>query len=88
MSCSGSSEAAMKRKHIRLTVLASAVLLGACAGGNPEAPSYRAGFSDGCASATAHEPVRDAGLYAQDEDYRAGWLSGRNSCAPPPVIGP
>ena len=54
--------------------------------GEPNSPSYSAGFGDGCASASAEEaavprrPQRDETLYAKDPDYRAGWISGLASC--------
>ena len=49
-------------------------------------PGFRAGYSDGCASATIqdtnyrHDQVRDASSYASDKNYRAGWASGFYNC--------
>ena len=49
-------------------------------------PSFRNGYSDGCASAGARsanyrEPlVRDESAYASDKTYRAGWASGLYNC--------
>ena len=51
-------------------------LLSACViGGDSASATYRVGYSDGCAQR------QDRELYAVDPDYRAGWLSGRASCA-------
>ena len=47
---------------------------------------FRAGFTDGCASANSqdtnyrHEQVRDAYSYTNDKNYRAGWASGFYNC--------
>ena len=56
-------------------------------------PNYRAGYSDGCASANAEGAnmrhgniVRDDALYDSDKPYRVGWANGHNQCrrmAPP-----
>jgi len=49
-------------------------------------PSFKAGYSDGCASATQqdtsyrHDMVRDEATYRTDKDYRAGWGSGFYNC--------
>ena len=49
-------------------------------------PGFRAGYSDGCASATIQDTnyrtdqVRDESAYAADKHYRAGWTSGFSSC--------
>ncbi|MGC9954123.1 MAG: hypothetical protein ABSD21_07580 [Rhizomicrobium sp.] len=49
-------------------------------------PGFKAGYSDGCASATIqdtnyrHDQVRDESAYATDRDYRAGWASGFYNC--------
>jgi hypothetical protein len=51
-------------------------------------PSFRAGYSDGCAAATAQGsnyregPYRDEALYQSDEAYRAGWSNGFGTCRP------
>ena len=65
-----------------------ALLLAACAGApmEPDSPSYRLGFNDGCTTASGEgsgvhkTPQRNALLYAQDPDYRAGWGSGHVFC--------
>lgn len=69
----------------RALVLVAALSLSGCAtGGNPDTPGFGAGYADGCASAARGAvPQRDAGLYADDPDYRAGWQSGRVACATP-----
>jgi hypothetical protein len=61
--------------------------LAACAGGGHEdSPTYRAGFGDGCTTASApssgvtREPQRDDALSSADPDYRAGWSSGYAAC--------
>ena len=64
-------------------------------------PSFRNGYSDGCASASAegkdyrHNIVRDEATYASDKVYRAGWASGHYNCRnmssgipAPPGVGP
>jgi len=65
------------------------LLLSACAAASDDerSPSYSAGFADGCATASAEgtttpprESRRDQALYAQDPDYRAGWISGHATC--------
>ncbi len=49
-------------------------------------PGFKAGFSDGCASATMEQTnyrtdqVRDEALYKSDKNYRAGWASGLYNC--------
>lgn len=66
-------------------------------------PDFRAGYSDGCASAGTQganmrdtEPVRDEEAYRANRAYRAGWGTGFNACRgyqpgnnmPPPGRGP
>jgi hypothetical protein len=73
---------------MRVAFAALPLLLSACAAmGDPDSPSYSAGFSDGCATASAEgraiparQPQRDAALYAKDTGYRDGWLSGHAAC--------
>jgi predicted small lipoprotein YifL len=49
-------------------------------------PGFKAGYSDGCASATIqdtnyrHDQVRDEASYKNDKHYRAGWSAGFSSC--------
>ena len=49
-------------------------------------PSFKQGYSDGCASATVqgtdyrNDMVRDDHMYATDRVYRAGWASGFQNC--------
>ncbi len=49
-------------------------------------PGFKAGYSDGCASATnqdtnyTHDQVRDENSYTSDRNYRAGWASGFTTC--------
>lgn len=66
-------------------LLAFALALSSCTtGAYQDTPGFGAGYADGCASAARGAvPRRDAGLYADDPDYRAGWQSGRLACATP-----
>jgi hypothetical protein len=49
-------------------------------------PSFKSGYSDGCASATIQDTnyrkdtVRDEALYKSDKLYRSGWSSGFTNC--------
>lgn len=49
-------------------------------------PGFKAGYSDGCASATIQDTnyradqVRDENLYKTDKFYRSGWASGFYNC--------
>ena len=50
-------------------------------------PAFQAGYSDGCASASARGAnlrtggvVRDAQLFASSKPYRAGWNAGYSVC--------
>lgn len=77
-----------------LTVFALAVCLAGCGILFPShrdraaknTPGFKAGFSDGCASATNEqtsyraEQIRDEQLYKTDKHYRAGWASGFYNC--------
>jgi hypothetical protein len=51
-------------------------------------PSFRDGYSDGCAAATTQGadfrkgPQRDETLYKTDSVYRAGWANGYQTCNP------
>jgi hypothetical protein len=56
-------------------------------------PSFKEGYSDGCAAASTQAsnyregPYRDEALYQSDETYRAGWSNGFQSCRPTPSNG-
>lgn len=64
------------------------LLLASCAGGNSNSPDFKAGYSDGCASASLaggadkrqDSITRDDAAYRSNEDYRAGWGQGFGSC--------
>ena len=49
-------------------------------------PDFKAGYSDGCASANARgtsfrgEKVRDDALFKTNEPYRTGWSNGYSTC--------
>ncbi|HXC56827.1 MAG TPA: hypothetical protein VNU97_16125 [Rhizomicrobium sp.] len=49
-------------------------------------PNFRTGYSDGCASASAHgtdfrgDTVRDDAAYQVSQAYRAGWSAGYTTC--------
>ena len=51
-------------------------------------PSFKDGYADGCAAATAQSsnyrdaPYRDEQLYKTDGVYRAGWANGYQTCNP------
>jgi hypothetical protein len=73
------------RRLVRTTPLLIA-LAGCADAGHQDSPIYRAGFDDGCSTASApsagvtREPQRNEALSAADEDYRAGWSSGYAAC--------
>jgi hypothetical protein len=49
-------------------------------------PNFKAGYSDGCASANARgtnyrgDQVRDDAAYQSSAPYRAGWSAGLTNC--------
>ncbi len=51
-----------------------------------EAPTFRAGYNDGCATGNGRVAgfkdtvKRNDELYEQDESYKAGWNEGYTSC--------
>jgi hypothetical protein len=55
---------------------------------NKDAPTYQAGYADGCATGTAESssvPMpakRNNTLFSADKDYRAGWAAGHADCRP------
>ena len=72
-------------------VLVLLVALSACvsrhrAEGHGNSPAYAAGYTDGCATASARAngevggETRDAGLYKNNVDYRSGWRAGYGGC--------
>ena len=92
----------------RIAALAALVLLFGCESAADRAlkksPDFKAGYSDGCASAGTQganmrdtEPVRDEESYRANRAYHAGWGTGFNACRnyqsggsmpPPPGIEP
>jgi hypothetical protein len=93
---------------LHLAALCALALLAGCESAADRAmkrtPDFRAGYSDGCASAGTQganmrdtEPVRDEEAYRANRAYRAGWGTGFNACRgyqpgnnmpPPPGRGP
>ncbi len=76
------------RMRSALLIAVAFAISGCATGANQDAqgsgPGYGIGYADGCASAGRDTvPRRDARLYADDADYRAGWQSGRLACAKP-----
>ncbi len=82
-----------KTSRIAITLLAALSLAGcgiffpsAASRAGRDTPGFKAGYSDGCASATIqdtnyrHDQVRDQAAYAADKHYRAGWASGFSNC--------
>ena len=70
-----------------MPVLAGCMVFGSKANRND--PNFQAGYSDGCASATANGAdyrtggqVRDDALYKSSQPYRSGWGTGFASCNP------
>lgn len=52
-------------------------------------PNFKAGYSDGCATASSqtanfrqHTVVKDQALFQTDKAYRAGWSAGYTGCRP------
>jgi hypothetical protein len=96
------------RFFLSLSVLGILAVLAGCESAADRAlkrtPDFRAGYSDGCASAGTQganmrdtEPVRDEEAYRANRAYRAGWGTGFNACRssqpgnnmpPPPGRGP
>jgi|HubBroStandDraft_2_1064218.scaffolds.fasta_scaffold1064752_1 hypothetical protein len=56
-------------------------------------PSFKEGYSDGCAAATTQSsnyregPYKDQALYQSDQAYRAGWGNGYQTCRSPQDLG-
>ena len=69
-------------------ILLLSLVLAACAGGKPDSRDFKAGYSDGCASANAEgganrredSLIRDEAAYRGNKDYRAGWGRGFGAC--------
>jgi hypothetical protein len=63
------------------------LLTASCAGGNSSSPDFKAGYSDGCASASLEGAdkrqntlTRDDAAYQTNKDYRSGWGEGFGAC--------
>jgi hypothetical protein len=87
----------MRRKmpiRIVLVVLSASLVAGCIFFSSPRdralrrSPSFKDGYADGCAAATAQSsnyregPMRDEALYKTDGAYRAGWANGYQTCNP------
>jgi len=92
----------------RMAALAALLALMGCESAADRAmkrtPDFRAGYSDGCASAGTQganprdtAPMRDEEAYRTNRAYRTGWGTGFNGCRtyqpggnmpPPPGQGP
>jgi hypothetical protein len=95
---------AMRHLSRILLVLPLAGLAGSCMllGGSADratrnSPDFKAGYSDGCASANAEGTdfgrggaMRDQALFDSDKAYRMGWSAGVTACrsAVPMQAGP
>ncbi len=77
----------------RLATLAALIALAGCLSASDRAlrktPDFKAGYSDGCASAgTQGANMRDTSLmrdeesYRTNKGYRTGWGTGLNACRP------
>ena len=75
----------------RSLALVLMVVLSACASrhraeGHGNSPTYAAGYTDGCATASARAngeiggETRDQGLFKSNADYRSGWRAGYGGC--------
>lgn len=91
----------MRIAALNIAAMAVVLLLTACAGSATRAmqntPDYKAGYSDGCASASLEGanprdtgPTRDEAAYGGNPAYRSGWGAGFGACramALPPSPG-
>jgi hypothetical protein len=79
------------RLFSRFAALAAVVALAGCESAADRAlrnsPDFKAGYSDGCASAGTQganmrdtSPVRDEEAYRANWPYHAGWGTGFNAC--------
>jgi hypothetical protein len=77
-------------RHFRLfAALCLAALASGCALGESEyadEPNYKAGYSDGCWTATSQVPgdpstiTRNEEAWKADKAYNAGWRAGYSAC--------
>ena len=74
---------------MRLALLMSLVWLAGCAGDRAlrNSPDFKAGYSDGCATASlegankrGQSPIRDEAAYRANAAYHSGWGSGFGAC--------
>jgi len=76
---------------LRFALLAALATLAGCESAADRAlrnsPDFKAGYSDGCASAGTQganmrdtSPVRDEEAYRANRPYHAGWGTGFNAC--------
>ena len=76
---------------MRLPFVMGLLLLAGCSSAADRSlrnsPDFKAGYADGCASASQEaadrrdqRPVRDEALYAGNRAYHSGWGSGFGAC--------
>lgn len=72
---------------MRPLILISLLLLAGCAGRRDNSPDFRAGYSDGCASASLEGAnrrdtslTRDEASYRSNASYHRGWGEGFGAC--------
>ncbi len=73
-----------------LSLLAAALLVGACASQQPKTPTvnlagypqaFKDGYADGCATARALVGTRkDESRFKSDTQYAQGWRDGHDAC--------
>lgn len=76
------------RKTPLILFLPLFLALAACGSRKPDSPDFKAGYSDGCASANTQggankredSLIRDEAAYRGNKDYRSGWGRGYGAC--------
>ncbi|HEX3665689.1 MAG TPA: hypothetical protein VHU23_10705 [Rhizomicrobium sp.] len=79
----------MKMRRALIASIIPALMLAACAGGDPalrKNPSFQAGYEDGCEAATDQgadlrdRTIGDKQLLKSDKAYKAGYNNGLQMC--------
>jgi len=75
------------RTSLQICLLPLILLMASCASGNSNSPDFKAGYSDGCASASLdgadkrkENLTRDDAAYQSNPNYRSGWGQGFAAC--------